>query len=153
MKRAAIASADKNFQQCFLSSVPLENLEVCEAAGNDIFYSNFPPMLIFLTTLLGPLSSMFHSRVVPELENLALLPRFARKCFKLIAHQGLGRRRGFERLCAAFIVAPGNSGAWFGRHESVHPGCTRGASPPPGNCPSLLWSLTEQGTKVSVSAT
>jgi hypothetical protein len=46
-------------------------------------------MLIFLTTLLGTLSSMFRSRAVVELENLALrhqigvLQRSARKRCKL----------------------------------------------------------------------
>ena len=46
-------------------------------------------MLIVLTTLLGTLSSMFSSRAVLELENLALrqqigvLQRSARKRFKL----------------------------------------------------------------------
>jgi hypothetical protein len=46
-------------------------------------------MLIFLATLLGPLSSMFHSRVALELENLdlrhqvAVLQRSARKRPKL----------------------------------------------------------------------
>src|SRR3977135_4118 len=36
------------------------------------FYPNSPPMLIFLATLLGTLSSMLHSRVALEIESLAL---------------------------------------------------------------------------------
>ena len=40
--------------------------------GNCTFYPNSPPMLIFLATLLGTLSSMLHSRVALEIENLAL---------------------------------------------------------------------------------
>jgi hypothetical protein len=53
-------------------SVPLENLQMFEMDGNYTFYPNSPPMLIFLTILLGILSSMFRSRAALELENLAL---------------------------------------------------------------------------------
>jgi hypothetical protein len=52
-------------------SVPLENLQMFEMDGNYTFYPNSPPMLIFLTILLGILSSMFRSRAALELENLA----------------------------------------------------------------------------------
>jgi hypothetical protein len=61
--------------------VPFENLEMFERMG--IILS--PPMLIFRTIALPTLSSMFRSRAVLELENLALrhqigvLQRTARK--------------------------------------------------------------------------
>ena len=42
------------------------------ADGNCTFYPNSPPILIFLVTLLGTLSSILHSRMALELENLAL---------------------------------------------------------------------------------
>src|SRR5262249_18254138 len=42
------------------------------ADGNYTFSPNSHPMFIFLTTLLGSLSSMFRSRAVVQLENLAL---------------------------------------------------------------------------------
>jgi len=42
------------------------------ADGNCTFYPISPPMLIFLPTLLSTLSSMLHSRVALEPENLAL---------------------------------------------------------------------------------
>jgi hypothetical protein len=52
--------------------VPLENLELSERMGIILSILNSPPMLILLTTLLGTLSSMFRSRAMLELENLAL---------------------------------------------------------------------------------
>jgi len=69
--------------------VPLENLKLSQRMGIVLFIPNSPPMLIFLATLLGPLSSMLHSPVALELENLALrhpvgvLQRSARKRSKL----------------------------------------------------------------------
>jgi hypothetical protein len=47
------------------------------ADGNCTFYPNSPPLLILPATLLGTLSSMLHSRVALELENLALRPPVA----------------------------------------------------------------------------
>lgn len=63
--------------------------QTVSAHGNCTFYPNSPPMLIFLATLLGYLSSTLHSPVALELENLALrhpvalLQRPARKRSKL----------------------------------------------------------------------
>ena len=70
-------------------TVPLENLEVSERMGIILSIPNSPPMLIVLTSLLGSLSSLFRSRAVLALENLALrhqigvLQRSARKRCKL----------------------------------------------------------------------
>jgi len=63
----------------------LSKTSKCLSGWELYFLSNSPPMLIFLATLLGTLSSMLHSPVALELENLALrhpvavLQRSARK--------------------------------------------------------------------------
>jgi len=80
-----LSSGYSNTMVGFLVIVPLENLELSERMGIILSILNSPPMLILLTTLLGTLSSMFRSRAMLELENLALrhqagvLQRSARK--------------------------------------------------------------------------
>src|SRR5438128_12061780 len=71
-------------------TVPLENLETFESMGVSL-PTSFSPMLIFLTTLLASLASIFRSRASLGLENLALrhqigvLHRYAGKRPKLTA--------------------------------------------------------------------
>jgi len=85
---------------------------------------NSPPMLILLTTLLGSLSSMFSSRALLELENLALrhqigvLQRSARKRCKLTPADRLFwvwlSRLWRDWRSALAIVKPETVVAWHG---------------------------------------
>ena len=96
--------------------------QTVSAHGNCTFYPNSPPMLIFLATLLGPLSSMLHSPVALELENLALrhpvavLQRSARKRPKLTPKDcllwGWLSRLWSDWRSALVIVKPETVVAW-----------------------------------------
>jgi hypothetical protein len=74
MKSKPLTTCDGSRNEIHLAkyTVPLENLELSERMGIILSILNSPPMLILLTTLLGTLSSMFRSRAMLELENLAL---------------------------------------------------------------------------------
>jgi putative transposase len=84
------------------------------------FYANSPPMLILLTTLLGTLPSMFRSRALLELENLALrhqigvLRRSARKRNwpQRTACSGSGSPASGNWRSALAIVKPETVVAW-----------------------------------------